>query len=55
MTVPPSDNLESLDRAMRLSNLRQELEENSFYYCGDGARERGAAGETTGWRRPNAS
>ncbi len=31
MTAPPLDNLDSLDRAMRLSNLRHELEEKTFY------------------------
>jgi hypothetical protein len=31
MAAEPADNLESLDRAMRLANLRHELEEHTFY------------------------
>ncbi len=32
MSAAPADNLEMLDRTMRLSNVRHELEEKSFYY-----------------------
>jgi len=32
MSAAPADNLEMLDRTMRLANVRHELEEKSFYY-----------------------
>jgi hypothetical protein len=47
MTVPLSDNLESLDRAMRQANLRQELEEHSFYYSATAIEKGMSPGETT--------
>jgi hypothetical protein len=47
MTAPPLDNLESLDRAMRLSNLRHELEEKTFYGVAVAGEAALPPGETT--------
>jgi hypothetical protein len=45
MSTSPADNLESLDRAMRLSNLRREIEVKSFYHVALAAEQAFAARE----------
>ncbi len=47
MTETPTDNLESLDRAMRQADLRQELDEHSFYYAATTIEKGIPPGETT--------
>jgi hypothetical protein len=48
MTEASADNLESLDRAMRQANLRQELDDHSFYYAATTLEKGMSPGETTG-------
>ncbi len=48
MTEMPPQKLESLDRAMRLSNLRHELEEKSFYAAATAGEIGMSLGETAG-------
>jgi hypothetical protein len=48
MTEASADNLESLDRAMRQANLRQELDDHSFYYAATTLEKGMSPSETTG-------
>jgi len=48
MTALPPEKLESLERAMRLSNLRHDLEERSFYAAATAGEAGAALGETVG-------
>jgi hypothetical protein len=46
MTAGPADNMEALDRAMQLANLRHELEEHTFYYEATAREKEVPLGET---------
>jgi len=48
MNAAPADNLEILDRTMRLANVRHELEERSFYYLATADEKDVPLAETTG-------
>lgn len=48
MTASPPEKLESLDRAMRLSNLCHELKERSFYAAATACEAGASLGETVG-------
>jgi len=47
MSAAPADNLEMLDRTMRLANVRHELEEKSFYYLATAGEKEVPLADTT--------